>query len=502
MRVTAKKATAALLATGLFAFSSAAMATNGYFTHGVGTESKGMAGTGVGSPTDMGGISVATNPALGVFADENWQIGLSIFSPMRSYEASASPALDYSMLTGEPLLTFTLSPGKHDSKNEAFPIPYIAKNWKLDSGNAITFIFYGRGGMNTEWDSGQTAYFDPAPGNPFGPGTVNPPGVYGGGKAGVDLMQAFVSVNYSIKFGDNIALGFGPVAAVQMFEATGVSNFAPYTKTFADAFPGIYQSLVVDCVTAGGTPELCQAQVQIPAQMQTAQGVTKLTNNGSDMSTGFGGAIGIWGGSERFGYGLAYQSKMSMSEFDDYADLFAEQGGFDIPSTLKAGISFMAGDSTRINLDVEHIGYSEVDSISNPIANLFSGCFTTQQVAPPESSGCLGGPNGAGFGWEDMTVYKAGVEWAANDNNTWRVGYSYGEQPIPNTEVLFNILAPGVMEQHITIGWTNRRSNGHVLSMSLMYAPKKTVKGTSTFDPTQVITLEMQQLELEFAYRF
>ena len=43
------KATAALLATGLFAFSSAAMATNGYFTHGVGTESKGMAGSGVGS---------------------------------------------------------------------------------------------------------------------------------------------------------------------------------------------------------------------------------------------------------------------------------------------------------------------------------------------------------------------------------------------------------------------------------------------------------------------
>ena len=70
MSLTSRKVAAALLATGLFAFSSAAMATNGYFTHGVGTESKGMAGSGVGSPSNMGGISAATNPALAVFADE------------------------------------------------------------------------------------------------------------------------------------------------------------------------------------------------------------------------------------------------------------------------------------------------------------------------------------------------------------------------------------------------------------------------------------------------
>ena len=193
---------------------------------------------------------------------------------------------------------------------------------------------------------------------------------------------------------------------------------------------------------------------------------------------------------------------MSMSEFDKYADLVAQDGGFDIPSTLKAGISFKAGDTARINLDIEQIGYSDVDSIHNPIMNLLTGCFTANPAVAPETSGCLGGPNGGGFGWEDMTVYKAGFEWQANDTNTWRVGYSYGEQPIPSTEVLFNILAPGVMESHMTVGWTSERANGNVLSMSLMYAPKKTVSGASTFDPTQTITLEMSQLELEFAYRF
>jgi long-chain fatty acid transport protein len=495
MSITARKATAALLATGLLAFSSAAMATNGYFTHGVGTESKGMAGTGVASPANAGAIAVATNPALGVFVDEKWQVGLAIFSPMRSYEASSSFA------NGQGG-AFTLEQGKFDSDNEAFPIPYVAKNWVLSNGNAISFVFYGRGGMNTEWDNGQMAFFDPAPGNPFSPGVLETPGVFGGGKAGVDLMQAFLSVNYSWKISDNFVVGFGPVAAAQRFEATGLANFAPYTQTFANTFPGIYQAAVTSCVQGGGDPLVCQAQVQLPAQGQAAQGVTKLTDNSHDMSTGFGGAIGIWGGSERFSYGLAYQSKLSMSEFDDYAELYAQEGGFDIPSTLKGGVSFMAGDNARINLDIEHIGYSGIDSVSNPVGNLFRGCYTAQQVAPPESSGCLGGPEGAGFGWEDMTIYKAGVEWTASENNTWRVGYSYGEQPIPDSEVLFNILAPGVMEHHLTVGLTTERSNGHVISMSLMYAPETTVKGTSAFDPTQVITLNMKQLEFEFAYRF
>jgi long-chain fatty acid transport protein len=101
-----------------------------------------------------------------------------------------------------------------------------------------------------------------------------------------------------------------------------------------------------------------------------------------------------------------------------------------------------------------------------------------------------------------MTVFKVGASWKSNEKNTWRVGFSYGEQPIPSSEVLFNILAPGLMETHMTVGWTNERPNGNVMSWSLMYAPAKKITGVSTFDPLQSITLKMSQLELEFAYRF
>ena len=101
-----------------------------------------------------------------------------------------------------------------------------------------------------------------------------------------------------------------------------------------------------------------------------------------------------------------------------------------------------------------------------------------------------------------MTVYKLGVSMKSSDANTWRFGYSYGEQPIPSSEVLFNILAPGVMEQHFTVGWTGVRPNGNIMSVSFMYAPESTVSGANTFDPFQTIEIKMSQLDLEFAYRF
>lgn len=470
-------AVASIAAAILLVSSGSALATNGYFTHGVGTQSKGMAGTGIGSNADMGTIMTASNPALGVFVADSWEAGLSIFSPRRSYEASAQSSggipIEVAPGSGIFLPTHSIAPGKIDSSSEFFPIPYVAKNWSLSNDRNITFAFYGRGGMNTDWDDANasaTSYFcggDPTQNEPPATG----PGPYCAGVAGVDLSQAFLNVNYAAKVGDNFAWGIGPVFGVQMFEAKGVGTFVPVTKTFATTFD--------------------------PSQ------VTSLTDNGHDTSYGWGFAAGLWWGiTDSVSVGLGYQSKLSMTEFDDYSDLYAEAGGFDIPSSIKGGISFRASDSLRINFDVEHSAFSEVDSVGNPMANLFACDTPLLQLGATSVEPCLGGEQGAGFGWEDMTTYKLGFEWASDENNIWRFGYSYGEQPIQAADVLFNILAPGVMEQHFTFGWTRNRANGHQFTVSFMYAPEKSITGPSAFDPLQTIELSMSQFELEFAYRF
>jgi len=433
--------------------AGSAFATNGYFTHGTGTKNKAMAGAGIALPEDA--IDVTNNPAVAPFVGDQLVVGAALFSPIRKYETSES------LLNGN-FGAITIGPNSLKSESNYFIIPHISKVWQLSNDSAWALSFYGRGGMNTDWQGG-TATFDPDGPGPAGPMTFA--GTYGAGKAGVNLSQAFLDITWAKKVSDKVSLGISAVLVAQMFKANGVASFAPLTNTFA---------------ASGGTV--------FPSN---------LSNNGTDWSYGGGLKVGLHAPlSDSFSLGISYQSKIYMSELDDYADLFAQQGGFDIPADLKIGLTFHANPNLALSFDLEHIFYSDVDSIANPIATLFS-CPT---VGGTDLSVCLGGDNGAGFGWEDMTVYKTGLAWRAGEDWTWRFGYSYGKQPIPDSELSFNILAPASIESTITAGFTLSRTSNRELNVSLMYAPNKKVTGPQNFDPTQNVTIQMYQWELEASY--
>lgn len=446
--------TVTALVAGLLAAGSA-FATNGYFTHGIGTKNKAMAGSGIAMPEDA--IDITNNPAVAAVVGDHMVLGAALFSPIRKYETSAS------QLNGQ-FNSFTIGPNKLKSDSNYFVIPHIARNWQLDNGNAFGLAFYGRGGMNTDWKGG-TATFDPDGPGPAPIMTLD--GTYGGGKAGVNLSQAFLDITYGKALNEKFALGVSAVLVAQMFKANGVGNFAGYTETFA---------------ASGGT--------MMPQN---------LSNNGTDWSYGAGFKVGFHSQlTDAFSLGLMYQSKIWMSDLDDYSDLFAQQGGFDIPANLKFGMTFKASEALAFNFDIDHIWYSDVDSVGNSISRIFA-CPTAGQGGTDLSS-CLGGDNGAGFGWKDMTVYKAGMKWKAGEDWTWRFGYSYGKQPIPSSQMTFNILAPATIESHLTAGFTLNRTPNRDLNVSFMYAPNKKVSGPQNFDPTQTVTFEMYQWELEVSY--
>ncbi len=62
----------------------------------------------------------------------------------------------------------------------------------------------------------------------------------------------------------------------------------------------------------------------------------------------------------------------------------------------------------------------------------------------------LGADNGPGFGWRDVTAIKTGIAYAPVEKLTLRVGYNYSTQPIPDNQTYFNILAPAVVQHHVT----------------------------------------------------
>ncbi len=90
----------------------------------------------------------------------------------------------------------------------------------------------------------------------------------------------------------------------------------------------------------------------------------------------------------------------------------------------------------------------------------------------------LGLPNGPGFGWHDVDVFKFGAEWRATPTWTWRVGYAHNTNPIKSTDVTFNILAPGVVTDHITGGFAYRvdRATRRV-EFAAAYVPSHSVSG-------------------------
>jgi long-chain fatty acid transport protein len=442
--------------------AGSAHATNGYFTHGTGTKNKGMAGGGLALPQDS--IDTVNNPAVAVLIGNNMQLGAAVFSPRRSYETwCTSPP----MCANGNFGAFSIGPNNLDSDAEYFVIPHFSRSWQQTDTRAFAVSFYGRGGMNTTWKGG-TATFDPD--SPAGPAPVSTfPGTYGWGDAGVDYSQAFIDLTWAWQINDRVSLGFAPVIGMQIFEAKGVGWFTPYTETFA---------------ASGGASGFPAAN---------------LTNNGHDFAYGAGLKLGLHTRlGEKTSLGIMYQSRIYMTEFDDYADLFAEQGDMDVPANLKIGLTHMVNENFALNFDIEHIWYNDVAAPGNSIMNIFS--CPGAGLGGQDFSMCLGGDNGAGFGWEDMTVYKISTQWGNGGDWTWRAGYSHGDQPIPSSEMTFNILAPGVMEDHFTFGFTKRTESDNEWNMSFMYSPSNSVTGPNNFDPSQSVRFEMDQFELEFSY--
>ncbi|MBE0383927.1 long-chain fatty acid transport protein [Pseudoalteromonas carrageenovora IAM 12662] len=157
-----------------------------------------------------------------------------------------------------------------------------------------------------------------------------PEGTFYAGTTGVDLKQMFISPTISYKLNEQIRLGVSPIYAVQQFKATGLGNFAPFSQS----------------------PQA-------------------LTNNGTDTSTGLGIQLGISQDiNSSLSWGASYRSSVSMQEFDSYKGLFAEQGGFDLPSSLQIGAAYKITPNNQLVFDWQKINYSEVNSIANPIGNL------------------------------------------------------------------------------------------------------------------------------------
>jgi long-chain fatty acid transport protein len=386
---------------------SPASATEGYFQNGYGARQKALAGAGAADSRDA--TAAALNPAGLVHVGTEASIAASLFSPRREVE---SPAFF----------------GTVESGSDYFIVPNLAASYRFAPNpfvDVVGFTVYGNGGMNTDWPAAANAF--PAPAGP---------GVFGGGKAGVDLQQALISLAFAKQFGP-VAVGIAPILARQQFKARGLGAF-------------------------------------------------NITQNDTDVSWGGGVRGGIEVSlSPALRLGVAASSRIWTQDFDKYSGLFAERGGFDIPPSLQAGIAFDLTPSLTLLADYKHIWFGSVKSIANPSTN------------PPP----FGADNGPGFGWDDVDVLKLGVEWRTSPDLTLRAGYAYATNAISARDVQLNILAPAVVQHHITAGFEYQLDRNLSVEFAGLYAPEGEQSGYF-LDGVTPLDLRMHQYEATLGFKY
>ena len=284
----------------------------------------------------------------------------------------------------------------------------------------------------------------------------NPFAAFGNtGSAGVDLSQIFISPAVAWKYSENQSIGIATNILYQRFEAKGIQGFAGFS---ADG--------------------------------------RNLSNRGKDSATGIGARIG-WSGKfydDRLTLGAEYSSKIKADKFERYQGLFAEQGGFDVPESYGIGAALKVTPKLTVATDVQRIQYSDVNSVGNT--------FDVNQVMQGHPFGSQQGP---GFGWDDINVYKLGITYQAHPKWVLRAGYSHNDQPISNDQTFLNILAPGVVQDHVSVGATWNMDQHQELSVAYTHALEKDVKGNQSIPATfggGEANLKMSQDILGFSYGY
>ncbi|MGV8990155.1 MAG: OmpP1/FadL family transporter [Thiobacillus sp.] len=341
-------------------------------------------------------------------------------------------------------------PGNVESDANYFLIPEFGYNRAINSQLALGVSVYGNGGMNTDYASGQLDAGPCAMGAPTGvPANM----LCGSGALGVDLMQLIVAPTAAYKIAPNHSIGISPLLGYQRFAATGLQSFQGISSSTAD-----------------------------------------VTNKGNDDAYGFGVRIGYLGKiSPTVTIGAAYSSKVDFEEFDKYKGLFAEKGDLDLPENYNLGVSWQATPAVKLALDYQRINYSGVNAIGNASGNSLTG------------TPGLGTVNGSGFGWEDMDIYKLGVEFKQSPSLTLRAGYSYADSPINGAaagEATFNIIAPGVIEHHVTLGFTYTLKSGDEVTMAYMHGFENEVSGTNPFfGGTDTTKMYQNSLGIQYGWK-
>ncbi len=361
---------------------------------------------GAGIAVQADSLSAATNPATIAGMANRFDIGVDIFHPNVESQLGSVSSKSIASINGVGL-------------KSTFILPNMGGTYQLNDKFTLGFSVVPVGGGGTKFN---TNFFEAAAaGNATAPGVKT--------QLGVDLVIGEMVPTIAYKVNKMNSFGVSLLIGISRFEAYGIGLFDPFTQT-------------------QGT-------------------IANFTNQGKDWALGAGARVGWLGTFGKVKVGAEYTSKVWMNNFDRYSQLFAENGSLDIPANAGLGISIQATPKLLVAFDMKRVFYSDVRSVANLGPNLAGN----PNGPLGNENRRLGLSNGLGFGWTDRTVYKLGGQYDINSNWIVRAGWNYSKSPInENREIIFNLLAPATVQNHLTLGGTYNLSPKMAINASYIHA--------------------------------
>jgi len=258
-------------------------------------------------------------------------------------------------------------------------------------------------------------------------------------------LSAFGISGFGVTFPENMS---NPINMPQEFGGFGhiESDYMLLQTAFS------YAVEINKLLSLGIQPTFNVAQLELapnPTANPTQAGYP-ITNRAT--ATGFGAQFGLFLQTESgLKAGVSYKTTQHFSDFEfenTYLDNTTSGNSFnmDYPAIASVGLGY-SQDLFDVALDYRHVNYENTDGFSE------SGWTQTASVA--------------GFGWKNISIISAGLQYKGVKYLPIRAGYTYSTNPIGREEVFFNIPATAVIKNAFQFGFSYERSD--VFTFNMVY---------------------------------
>jgi len=138
-----------------------------------------------------------------------------------------------------------------------------------------------------------------------------------------------------------------------------------------------------------------------------------------------------------------------------------------LPEIISWGVAYKGLPKTLIDVDLRYFDYANTELFGQKVVD-------------------------GGLGWQSVFAVAIGGQYQATDRLTIRAGYLYNTNPIRSVTTLFNIQAPGIIQNTLSLGASYQVTENVTASLAWMHGFRNDIQGPILQVPGSTVRLDTQ----------